>query len=258
MSRIASRFTLMGGPTLLIELAGFRILTDPTFDPPERYDVGGATLTKIAGPALPFDSLRPINAVLLSHDHHVDNRDKAGRSFLPTAERVYTTTAGAQRLGGNATGLRPWEERQLEGVEGSRLYLTAAPARHGPPGVEKLAGDVIGFLLGVEKPGDAVYVTGDTVWYEGVAEVARRYDPRVVVLFAGSAKPRGPFHLTMDSNDALETAKAFPNATILPVHTDDWTHFTENAADLAAAFSKLGQAQRLAIPRKGEPLEIRL
>jgi L-ascorbate metabolism protein UlaG (beta-lactamase superfamily) len=115
---------------------------------------------------------------------------------------------------------------------------------------------VTGFLLGVDRPGDALYVTGDTVWYEGVAEVARRYDPRVVVIFAGSAKPRGPFHLTMDNNDALETAKAFPNATILPVHTDDWLHFTESAEDLATAFSTLGQAHRLTIPRKGKPVEL--
>jgi hypothetical protein len=74
---------------------------------------------------------------------------------------------------------------------------------------------VTGFLLGLNEPGDAIYVTGDTVWYEGVAEVARRFQPRLVILFAGSAKPRGPFHITMDNNDAIETAHAFPQAKIV-------------------------------------------
>ena len=66
-------------------------------------------------------------------------------------------------------------------------------------------------------PDDLIYVTGDTVWYEGVAEVARRYQPRLVILFAGSAKTRGSFHLTMDSNDAIETAHAFKNAQLVPL-----------------------------------------
>jgi hypothetical protein len=50
------------------------------------------------------------------------------------------------------------------------------------------------------------------VWYSGVAEVAKRFPPRLVIVSAGAAKPRGPFHVTMDNNDAIETAHAFPQA----------------------------------------------
>ena len=48
-----------------------------------------------------------------------------------------------------------------------------------------------------------LYVTGDTVWYDGVAEVARRFRPGVVLLFAGAARTRDPFNLTMNTNDAI-------------------------------------------------------
>jgi hypothetical protein len=41
------------------------------------------------------------------------------------------------------------------------------------------------------EPGDAVYLTGDTVFYEGVVEVARRFRPQLVVIFAGAARTRG-------------------------------------------------------------------
>ncbi len=71
----------------------------------------------------------------------------------------------------------------------------------------------MGFVVSLPEGRDAVYVTGDTVWYEGIAEVARRFRPVVAVLFAGAARTRGPFHLTMDCNDALEAARAFPAAT---------------------------------------------
>lgn len=61
-----------------------------------------------------------------------------------------------------------------------------------------------------------VYVSGDTVWYDGVAEVARRFPAAVVLPFAGSAQTCGPFHLTMDTNDVVETARAFADALIIP------------------------------------------
>ena len=54
-------------------------------------------------------------------------------------------------------------------------------------------------------------------WYDGVAEVARRFRPGVVLLFAGAARTRGPFNLTMNTNDAIETAHTFPDATIVPI-----------------------------------------
>ena len=70
---------------------------------------------------------------------------------------------------------------------------------------------MIGFVLTSNDPAvRPVYITGDTVWYDGVAEVARRFKVGVVLPFAGSAQTRGPFHLTMDINDAIETAPRFP------------------------------------------------
>jgi L-ascorbate metabolism protein UlaG (beta-lactamase superfamily) len=244
--------TLVGGPTVLIEIGGFKFLTDPTFDPPGDYQ-GGVLLRKTAGPSLTAQEVGAVDAVLLSHDQHFDNLDRAGRAFLETAGTTLTTKAGAMRLAHKSKGLAPFETETIVGKGGAKLFITAAPARHGPVGVEPLAGDVIGFLIGRREAGDAIYVTGDTVWYEGTAEVARRYKPKLVIAFAGSAEPRGRFHLTMDSNDVIEAAHAFPNAAIVGVHNDGWEHFKESAADLAQAFAALGIANRLAKLEAGKP-----
>jgi L-ascorbate metabolism protein UlaG (beta-lactamase superfamily) len=239
------RFTLIGGPTVLIEFAGFRLLTDPTFDEPGDYKLPHVTLTKTARPALSLADIGPVDAVLLSHDQHADNLDTSGRAFLARAPRVLTTVAGAQRLGGPAQGLAPWQETTLT-RDGRALRITATPARHGPAGIEPLSGDVIGFVIvahdGTARP---IYVTGDTVWYDGVAEVARRFRAGVVLLFAGAAQTRGPFHLTMDTNDAIETAHAFADATIVPVHHEGWAHFTQHRDDLEKSFAALGLGGRL-------------
>ena len=70
------RITYIGGPTMLLELDGTRILTDPTFDPEGGdYPSGPVTLHKLSPPAIQMKDLPPIDYVLLSHDHHFDNLD---------------------------------------------------------------------------------------------------------------------------------------------------------------------------------------
>lgn len=249
--------TLIGGPTVLIETGGFRLLTDPTLDPPGEYRLPHVTLKKTAGPALTAGQIGRVDAVLLSHDQHADNFDHAGRAFLASSDRVLTTIAGAKRLQGHAQGLAPWETVKLSHPDGHTLHITAAPARHGPAGIEPLAGDVIGFILDRDgSQSGALYVTGDTVWYDGVAEVARRFRTSIVVLFAGAAQTRGPFHLTMNTNDAIETAHAFPDAVIVPVHHDSWAHFTQDRNDIEQAFATLSIGPRLRLLEPGIPTTI--
>jgi L-ascorbate metabolism protein UlaG (beta-lactamase superfamily) len=258
MSTSNIKLTLVGGPTFLIEYDGMRLLTDPTFDPPGHYRGAHSPVThvKTAGPALSVEQVGELDAVLLSHDHHFDNLDNSGRALLPTVSVIHTTKSGAGRLGGNAVGLAPFETRLLDGRAGGKLFVTATPARHGPIGVD--AGDVIGFALGVEQPGDLMYITGDTLWFEGTAEVARRFSPRIVVLFTGAAEPRGRFHMTMGSEDALEAAAAFPNAMLVSVHNEGWAHLRESQDQLADVFAKFNQADRLTRFDKGKPLQVAL
>jgi L-ascorbate metabolism protein UlaG (beta-lactamase superfamily) len=171
--------TLIGGPTALIEANGFRLLTDPIFDAPGGYKLPHVTLKKLAGPARTAVQVGEVDAVLLSHDQHADNFDHSGRAYAMAAARLFTTPAGAQRLGGGAQGLAPWQSTTISEPNGRTLQITATPARHGPAGIEPLSGDVIGFMLGFADSA-SLYITGDTVWYEGVAEVARRFHPGVV------------------------------------------------------------------------------
>jgi L-ascorbate metabolism protein UlaG (beta-lactamase superfamily) len=244
------RITLIGGPTALIEIDGFRLLTDPTFDAPGAYQLPHVKLEKLTGPALGADAVGNVDAVLLSHDQHSDNLDHSGKDFLAKAGRVLTTVAGAKRLGAHAEGFLPGATTELVGKDGRSLTVTATPARHGPAGIEPLSGDVIGFVLS-SKQRAPVYISGDTVWFDGVAEVARRFKAGVVLPFAGAAQTRGPFHLTMDTNDTIETARAFPDAVIVPVHTDGWAHFRQSAGDLRASFDTLGFGARLKLLEPG-------
>jgi len=246
--------TLIGGPTALIEVAGTRLLTDPTFDEPQAYDAGTITLVKKTGPATDPASLLPIDAVLLSHDQHWDNLDHSGRAFLAHAPRVLTTSAGASRLGGSAEGMEIWETVAVQGADNNSVRVTATPARHGPVGIEPISGDVVGFVVTPENSSGSIYVAGDTVWYEGIAAIKDKFDIRLAILFTGAAQPRGTFHMTMGSNDAIEFAHAFPQASIVAIHNEGWEHFMESQSQLARSFATVGLASRLTSLERGVPV----
>jgi L-ascorbate metabolism protein UlaG (beta-lactamase superfamily) len=252
--------TYLGGPTAILEFGGARLLTDPTFDPPGgEYPSGPATLRKLAPPVISAAELPEIDYVLLSHDHHFDNLDRTGRALLPTVKSVLTTEDGAARLGGNSTGLKPWQSIELPVATGPALRVIATPARHGPAGRDR--GAVIGFvLLSGADPDNAVYFSGDTVWYEGVAEVARRFRMRIAILNLGAARVKevGEFHLTMTAAEAVYAAKAFADAAIVPLHFEGWEHFSEGRRDIEEAFAAASLSHRLVWPVAGKPLEINI
>ena len=223
------RVTHIGGPTVLIEVDGWRILTDPTFDPPGRtYRFGWGTASrKVAGPAIAAADLGPIDAVLLSHDHHADNLDDAGRALLPSAGRVVTTVAGARRLGGDARGLAPWPTTPLEAPGRPTIEITATPCRHGPPLSRPIIGDVIGFALrwhGQEH--GALWISGDTVLYDGVR--AGRRPARGRHRAPAPRRRAVPGHRTGALHDdgkrrRRTAAGSSARARSIPVHYEGWS-----------------------------------
>lgn len=248
--------TYVGGPTVIIEIGGLRLMTDPTLDP------SGASFrlndkmveTKIAGPATEPGN---IDIVLLSHDQHFDNLDGLGRKFLENTRLTLTTKTGATRLGNNTIGLNPWESHKVNAPAGGEVIITATPARHGPSGIEKITGDVIGFIVRFNgSESFELYLTGDTVFYPGIASIAKKYKPSYVFIFAGAARPRGPFNVTMGTNDAIDTAHEFPAATIIPLHSEGWSHYTEGNANLSEAFTILGIRKQLQILQPGVPTKL--
>ncbi|WP_326947148.1 MBL fold metallo-hydrolase [Amycolatopsis sp. NBC_01307] len=244
--------TLSGGPTALLELGGVRLLTDPTFDPPGDHSIGQRVLVKIEDSVLTEDAVGVVDAVLLSHDQHPDNLDDRGRDYLKTVPLTLTTPSGAERLGGTARGLEPWEESQV-----GRLTITAVPALHGPDGAEQLAGDVTGFVLSGEGL-PTVYVSGDNASVDLVREIASRFSVDIAVLFAGAARTTlfDGAPLTLTSENAAAAAKVLGSAKVVPLHFRGWQHFSEGPDVLRKEFETAGLTGRLVLLEPGERAEV--
>jgi len=244
----------IGGATLLIELAGLRFLTDPAFDPKDtEYDTGVYVLHKMNDPKIAAQAIGKVDFILLTHDHHFDNLDREGRKLLSSVEKVYTTPVGAERLGANAIGLRNWQAIEIPTKDGRVLTITGTPCRHGPDNGDR--GPVTGFVLNFkDETQGAVYITGDTVWYEGVEEVAKRFDVKMVLAFMGAAivKNVGAAHLTMTVEEGLKLARLFDNATIVPMHFEGWEHFSESKTEIERKFKDADLTNRL---RWAEPFD---
>jgi len=226
------RLTHIGGPTVLIEVEGWTILSDPTFDAPGRtYRFGwGTSSRKLTGPAVGVADLPPVDVVLLSHDHHADNLDDAGRGLLPAVGTVVTTAVAATRLSVEAIGLEPWASTVVTAPGRPDLTITATPCRHGPPLSRPIVGHVVGFALEWEGQADGVlWLSGDTVLYDGVREVADRLDVDVAVLHLGDVRfgLTGPIHYSMTAAEAVELTGLIRPRVAIPVHYEGWSHFRE-------------------------------
>ena len=229
--------THIGGPTTLIDVGGWRLLTDPTFDPPGRtyYHGRGTWSRKLAGPAIEAADLGAIHAVLLSHDHHGDNLDPSGRALLPSAGIVLTTESGARRLGGNSRGLAPWTAHTLSAPGRADIEVIATPCRHGPPLTRPLVGEVIGFAVRPDARSDGVlWISGDTVLYDGVREVADRLDVDVALLHLGCVRfpITGPAHYTMGAKEAIELCRLVGPRAAIPIHYEGWSHFKQGRSEI--------------------------
>ncbi|GCB49807.1 MBL fold metallo-hydrolase [Streptomyces sp. NL15-2K] len=257
MTTAPLEITYIGGPTALLTLPDLRLLTDPTFDAPGDYPIGSRKLTKTTGPTLPrpgpdpspspTHDLGPVDAVLLSHDHHPDNLDTSGRTYVTQAPLTLSTASAHDRMGAPVRPLPTWTHIDLPRPTGGALRVTAVPALHGPKGSEPLVGEVTGFVLSGENL-PKIYVSGDNASLDLVREIADREGPfDVALLFAGAARtplvPDAP--LTLTSAQAAEAATILGARHVVPLHFEHWAHFTEDGTTLTRAFADAGLSERL-------------
>jgi L-ascorbate metabolism protein UlaG (beta-lactamase superfamily) len=88
---------------------------------------------------------------------------------------------------------------------------------------------------------NGVWITGDTVLYDGVRAVADRLEIATVLLHLGGVRfpVTGPLRYTMRARDAIELCRLIRPRVVIPIHYEGWSHFKESRdaieRELAAA-----------------------
>lgn len=247
----------IGGATTVIDYGWVRFVADPTFDPPGDY----GPYQKTDFPAVEPAQLGSVDAVLLSHDLHMDNFDVAGREFAGAAPIVVTGLQSARRLGANAVGLRPFDSMAIASPAEPALKVSvyAVPAQHGPLDGDRdeygnINTEVTGFVLrGHGLP--TVYVSGDNASIAPVIEISRRIDDiQIGVLHMGAARLASKYSgrpLTLTADRATDVAQLLGLSVVLPVHCEGWSLYTEGPEDIRKSFEDAGIAQVLRFGVRG-------
>lgn len=240
----------VGGATVVIDYGGLRFVSDPTFDPPGDY----GAYQKLTGPAVPLARIEPVDAVLLSHDTHMDNFDHAGREFAARVGTVVTGSRAAQRMGGGARGLAPFESTVMGAVT-----VYAVPAQHGPADGDRdefgdINTEVTGFVLRSDGL-PTVYVSGDNASIAPVVDIAERFpDVSIGVLHAGAARlpsKNAGRPLTLTADRASDVAQLLGLSAVVPVHCEGWSLYTQSPDDVRDAFADAGLADVLRLAPLG-------
>ena len=201
---MAPRLTYVGHATVLIELDGVRLLTDPLL----RGHLG--PLRRHGRAPAPQVSSR-LDAVLVSHLHH-DHLD------LPSLRRIDPRTrviapAGARRLLERAGLEAVTELRAGEQAGVGEVTIRAVPARHdGGRGPRGDRAEAIGFELAGSR---RVYFAGDTERFGEMEELAGRLDVALLPVW-GWGPSLGPGHL--DPGGAAEVAALLHPRLAIPIH----------------------------------------
>jgi L-ascorbate metabolism protein UlaG (beta-lactamase superfamily) len=231
--------TFIGNATLLIRYGSLTILTDPNFvHRHDKVSIGyGLHATRLTDPALELADLPPIDLVVLSH-FHGDHFDQVAERDLDKALPIVTPPDAAEELRRRdftaVHALSTWDTYQHATGDVS-VRVTAVPGKHGPAAVDFALPDVMGSLLELEdrQSGSraSLYITGDTLIFDALAEIPRRY-PQIDVAFLhlGGTRVMG-IMVTMDGKQGVEMLRLVQPARAIPIHFDDYDLFTSPLSD---------------------------
>jgi L-ascorbate metabolism protein UlaG (beta-lactamase superfamily) len=258
--------TFIGNATTLIRWGPFTLLTDPNFlHAGQRAHLGyGLVSKRLHDPALRVHELPRLDAVVLSHLHG-DHWDRVARRGLDRAVPVITTPHAARRLTGRqgfprSVGLDTWQSHTLV-AEQSTVKVTSLPGAHAFGLTGRLLPPVMGSLLEFgDTTGDVeqrVYLTGDTLMYDGVREIARRHpDIHLAVVHLGGTTLPGGMVVTMDGEQGAELLDTVRPRLAVPVHMDDYTVFKSPLSAFTDAVRRRGLAGLVRVVDRGETVLI--
>jgi L-ascorbate metabolism protein UlaG (beta-lactamase superfamily) len=251
------KFQQLRNATLIIEYAGKKFLVDPMLAEKGAFPGFEGTINShIANPLVhlpvPMDEILDVDAVIVTHIHP-DHWDDAAIKLVPKDMLIFAQNENdaAQIQEQGFKNVRALGEKTVF----DDITLIKTPGRHGGEKTMEEWRDLLGHVSGVifKHPDEkTVYIAGDTVWYEGVEENLKKYEPDVVILNSGDAQVLGYEPIIMDKKDVYEVYKAAPKATIIASHMESVNHAMLSRKELREFLSEKNMTQRVLVPEDGE------
>jgi N-acyl-phosphatidylethanolamine-hydrolysing phospholipase D len=250
--------TWVGHATLLVQLDGVNILTDPIWS--DHAGPLGFGPRRLVPPGVRFEDLPPIHAVLISHDHydHLDLRTVQQLArvhrptfFVPLGLREWLDDRGIE----DVVELDWWQSHVLRG-----LTFVATPAQHGSGrglGDQNLRLWSSWAVLGHQR---RFFFAGDTGYSPTMAEIGRRlgpFDVAAIPIGGYSAfTARHPNHVSPE--EGVQLFEDVRGRLLVPMHWGTFAlnrePFREPPERLLAEALRRGLEERVALLSQGQSI----
>ena len=241
-SNVDADVTLVRNATLLMTVGETTFLVDPLFASEGALPPIDDTPNDRANPLVPMPDVDlSHDAVVVTH-RHPDHFDDAAREALDPDVPLFCQPAEAAAFRDEGfTDVRPVEDAASFGD----VTLHRTPGRHGHGELAERMGPVSGFVF---EGDETLYLAGDTVWYEPVAETLDRFEPGAVVLNAGAARFNHGEPITMGVDDVAAVREA-TDAAVAAVHMEAINHCLLSREELRT------ETEDVVVPEDGERIE---
>jgi len=251
------RATWLGWSTVLVEIDGKRILTDPVWS--ERCSPSTLVGPKrFHAPPIALDALPHIDVVVISHDHY-DHLD------MPVVRALAAKgTRFAVPLGIGAH-LERWGVPQAqiaeldwnESVEIDGLRITATPSRHYSGRNPLHANETLWASWVVKGAQHRIFFSGDTGYFDGFKRIGQEHGPFDLTLLKIGAYDVTWADIHMSPEEAVQAHVDLRGRVMIPVHWATFNlgfHAWREPPDRTLAASQKA-AITLIVPRPGEPID---
>jgi L-ascorbate metabolism protein UlaG (beta-lactamase superfamily) len=213
------RITWVGHSSLLIEIDGKRILTDPVWS--ERVSFSQSIGPKrFFEPPLVLSDLPPLDAIIISHDHY-DHLDKATIQFFAGSEIPFYCSIGVgqhlKKFGiiNNFIHEMDWGDSVMIGQD---CVLTATPARHFSGRGILNRNTTLWSSFVIKGHTHNIFFGADSGWFEGFHDIGDTFGPfDLTMLEIGAYGQHWP-QIHMGPDHATNAHLALKGKVMMPIH----------------------------------------
>jgi L-ascorbate metabolism protein UlaG (beta-lactamase superfamily) len=250
---------LIRNATVLIQVRGKRFLVDPMFGRKDSQPpIPWTNDTRYPLIDLPIsetelkDMIREVDYVILTH-LHPDHWDVEAQQRIPKSTPILCQEADVATL--RRQGFTDLRSSSIE-VLSDTLKIIHVPAQHGHgEWAEKMA-PVTGYVI--QSDDRNIYLTGDSVWYEGVKQVLAQYEPDIIIVNAGAAQFQVGEPITMTAEDVVQVARySKKESCIMVVHMETVNHCYLKRSELRDYIKGADLSIPVCIPEDGEEYEFK-
>ena len=255
------RFVWVNHATVLVEVDGVRILTDPIWS--ERCSpVGFAGPKRYHAPGIALADLPEIDAVIISHDHY-DHLDEATvlalnkrniPFYVPLGVGSHFKRWGIKRV----HEMDWWQHVDLKTPTGQTLTLGPTPARHFSGRSVSDRNATLWASWGILGPKSRVWFGGDTGYFDGFKDIGERMGPFDLTIVPIGAYDDAWADIHLNPEEAVQTHQDVKGGLMVPIHWGTFdlaVHAWDDPVWRLVAAADAAQVQ-IVLPKPGETVAV--